>query len=133
LTTITRQTDDDTRHPECTGYCFRGHCSAAVATGGGCSADRQCALGSHCAAHRCVDGPRPTLGETCDGDACDHDLVCIDGRCAPPKPLGASCRGPADCRATCLGATPTTPGSCATRCTDWPPAGYTPPVATATP
>jgi hypothetical protein len=124
LTTAARQIGD-ARHPECKGYCFRGRCTAPVLTGGACAADQQCAAGTHCVAHRCVDGPRPTLGEPCDGSTCDGGLVCIAGRCAPPQDVGAPCTEPAACRATCVGATPDRPGTCATKCSAWPPAGYT--------
>jgi hypothetical protein len=80
-----RHADDarapDRRHEpsECTGYCFRGRCAAPVAAGGACSTDQQCAAGSHCAARRCVEGPRPALGEACDGTTCAGGLVCAPG------------------------------------------------------
>jgi len=132
LATITRQTDD-ARHPECTGYCFRGRCAAPVAVGGDCSADPQCVAGSHCAARRCVAGSRPALGEPCAGASCADGLGCVAGTCVEPKANGEACTQPSDCRATCLGAAPDHPGTCGTRCSAWPPAGYTPPVASATP
>jgi hypothetical protein len=119
LTTATRQIGD-ARHPECSGYCFRGRCTAPVPGGGACAADQQCGAGTHCVARRCVDGPRPTLGEPCDGSTCAGGLVCIAGRCTPPQDIGASCTEPADCRATCVA------GTCATKCSVWPPSGYTP-------
>lgn len=124
LTTATRQIGD-ARHPECSGYCFRGRCTAPVLARGACAADQQCAAGTHCVAHRCVEGPRPTLGEPCDASTCGGGLVCIAGRCAPPQDVGAPCTEPADCRATCVGASPVGPGICATKCSLWPPAGYT--------
>ena len=117
LTTVARQVGDG-RHPECTGYCFRGRCTAPVRAGGACAADQQCAAGTHCVARRCVDGPRPTFGEPCDGSTCADGLVCIAGRCAAPQDVGAACAGPADCRAACVA------GTCATKCSVWPPAGY---------
>jgi hypothetical protein len=119
LTTVARQIGDG-RHPECTGYCFRGRCTAPVPAGGACAADQECAAGTHCVARRCVDGPRPTLGEPCEGSTCDGGLVCIAGHCTPPQDVGASCTEPADCRATCVA------GTCATKCSVWPPSGYTP-------
>src|SRR5581483_11578874 len=84
LATYTRQTDVDARHPECDGFCLKGRCIGSVALGGECSSDRQCAPGAHCTSRRCVDGPRPKLGEACDGTSCDGALVCVDGRCAQP-------------------------------------------------
>ena len=132
LTSFTRQTDD-ARHPECTGYCLRGRCVALAAVGGECSSDMQCAPGNHCASRRCVTGPPPKLGEACDGATCAAGLACVDGKCAPPKKAGELCTQPFECEATCLSPTAEKPGTCGMKCSVWPPAGYTPPVATATP
>ena len=97
LATYARQTDADTRHPECDGFCLKGRCIAAVASGGECSSDRQCGAGSHCASRRCVDGPRPKLGEACEGTTCQGDLVCVDGRCAQARKAGEPCTHPFEC------------------------------------
>jgi hypothetical protein len=129
LATFLRQTDDDTRHPECAGFCLRGRCAPFVSAGGECAADRQCAPGSHCASRRCVAGPRPRLGEACEGSPCNDGLVCSDGRCAPPKKAGEPCTHPFECEATCLSPTADKGRTCGTQCSAWPPAGYTAPVA----
>ena len=128
LVTYTRQTDADARHPECAGFCFKGRCVGAVPPGGECSSDRRCATGSHCASGRCVGGPRPRLGEPCEGTTCAGALACIAGRCAPPKKAGERCTEPFECEATCLSRTAETPGTCGMKCSAWPPAGYTAPV-----
>ena len=67
LATWARETDGDTRHPECAGYCLRGRCTARVALGGECSSSRQCATGTHCASGRCVGGVAQTLAAPADG------------------------------------------------------------------
>lgn len=130
LATFARQTEDP-RHPECAGFCLRGRCTALVAVGGECSGNQQCAAGSHCAARRCIEGPRPALGEACSDTTCADALVCIDGRCAPAKKAGESCTHPFECEASCLSRGPDRPGTCGMKCSAWPPAGYTQPVAPA--
>jgi hypothetical protein len=128
LQTYARQTDDDMRHPECAGFCFRGRCSPFISLGGMCSADQQCAPGSHCASRRCVKGPRPTLGEACEGTTCDGALVCVEGHCSQAKKAGERCTQPFECEATCLSPSSDSPGTCGMKCSAWPPTGYTPPV-----
>jgi hypothetical protein len=130
LATYTRQTDDDARHPECAGYCLRGRCAAFLPRGGTCSSNRQCGPGSHCVSRRCVEGPAPVLGEACEGTACAGGFVCVDGRCAEAKQAGERCTRPFECRGACLGTTAGAPGTCGMKCNAWPPAGYTPPLAT---
>jgi len=128
LATYARQTDYDARHPECAGFCVRGRCAAFISPGGECSSDRQCAAGSHCASRRCVEGPRPTLGEGCEGTTCEGSLVCIAGRCSHARKTGEPCTQPFECEAACLSAAADKPGTCGMKCSTWPPAGYTPPV-----
>jgi hypothetical protein len=128
LATYARQTDLDTRHPECAGFCRRGRCVAFIALVGECSSDQQCAAGSHCASRRCVEGPRPKLGEACDGMTCEDALVCVEGRCSHAKKAGERCTQPFECEATCLSPQADEPGTCGMKCSAWPPAGYTPPV-----
>ena len=69
LATYARETDGDTRHPECAGYCLRGRCTAPVALGGECSSSRQCAAGTQCASGRCVAGVPQTLVAPAHGAA----------------------------------------------------------------
>jgi hypothetical protein len=126
LATYARQTDYDARHPACAGFCVRGRCAAFIPPGGECSSDRQCAAGSHCASRRCVAGPRPTLGEACEGTTCEDPLVCVAGRCSHPKKAGKPCTQPFECEATCLSPAADKPGTCGMKCSTWPPAGYTP-------
>jgi hypothetical protein len=103
LATATRQGDDDPRHPECDGYCFRGRCAAFLAAGGECSLDAQCGPGMHCAARRCVAGRRPSPDK---------------------KKAGEPCMRSSECEAACLASTANAPGTCGMQCSAWPPAGY---------
>jgi hypothetical protein len=127
LTTYTRQTEDDARHPECTGFCLKGRCAAFVAAGGVCRSDKQCNPGSHCAAGRCVEGPNPKLGEACAGTTCAGDSVCLEGRCSPPKRAGETCTRSFECQAMCVSSAGANAGTCGMQCSAWPPAGYTAP------
>jgi hypothetical protein len=131
LETYARQAPDDPRHPQCAGSCRKGRCAAPVAIGGACSASRQCAPGSHCAAGACVAGAPPKLGQPCAQSTCEGDLVCIDGRCAPRRKAGEPCSKPFECEAACLASPTGGAGACGMRCSSWPPAGYTPPRAEA--
>ncbi|HZR81343.1 MAG TPA: EB domain-containing protein [Candidatus Binatia bacterium] len=128
LATYARQTDVAARHPECAGSCLRGRCVAPVAIGGACSSNAQCAAGAHCAAGKCAAGGPPTLGEECRGTSCDDGLACIAGRCAPRKKAGEPCDGASECEAACVRAADGGAGTCGMKCSDWPPAGYTPPL-----
>ncbi len=128
LATYARQSDSDTGHPECAGFCLRGRCVGFAPPGGACSSDRHCAPGSHCASRRCVEGPSPALGEPCGGSTCASDLACIDGRCSEAKKAGELCTHPFECQAACLSPAADKPGTCGMKCSTWPPAGYTPPV-----
>jgi hypothetical protein len=129
LATFARQAEDGARHPECNGFCLLGRCAAFVRVGGECSSHGQCVPGSHCAARRCVDGPPPALGQACGAATCEAPFVCIDGTCAHPKKAGEACRQSLECEAACVSPTADQPGTCGMKCSVWPPAGYTPPVA----
>lgn len=131
LASSARATDLERRHPECAGFCRHGRCAAAAPVGGECSAEQQCSAGNHCASRRCVAGPPPALGEPCAGTSCGDDLVCADGRCAPPKKAGEPCTQSFECEASCLSPTADRPGTCGMKCSNWPPSGYTPPATAA--
>ena len=128
LATYARQTDYETRHPECAGFCLRGRCAAFVASAGACRSNTQCAPGSHCASGRCVEGSPPKLGEACPDTTCAGDAVCVEGKCSPLKKGGEPCTKPFECEASCVIPAGAKTGICGMKCTSWPPAGYTPPV-----
>jgi hypothetical protein len=127
IATYTRQADSDARHPECSGFCFKGRCTALVPPGGACSSSKQCARGSHCASGRCVEGPGPKLGESCEGTTCEGDLRCVDGKCSPLKKAGEPCTRPFECEAACIFPKDSEAGTCGMKCSSWPPGDYTPP------
>jgi hypothetical protein len=91
--------EGDPRHPSCAGICLRGRCLARLADGGACSSSAQCADARHCIAGQCRDAPLFASGSDCASSAeCSSGNLCIDARCTAPKPGGASCRLPFECR-----------------------------------
>lgn len=91
--------EGDPRHPSCEGICLRGRCLAKLAEGGACSGSAQCAGGRNCIAGQCRDTPLFAPDAACSSSAeCAAGNLCIDQHCGAPKPGGASCRLPFECR-----------------------------------
>jgi hypothetical protein len=114
LATFTRQDHLDRVHPECAGYCYRGHCAEAIAEGGACSHDRACAPG-WCSSGKCTRAPRPAMGEAC-GDACAPGARCVKGKCAAPKAERADCEVNEECRGACVHGDGGAAGTCKQSC-----------------
>jgi hypothetical protein len=117
LATFTRQERFERAHPECTGYCRRGHCADAVAEGAACTSDVVCGRG-RCAFGKCTSAPLPVAGEACSG-ACAAGLRCASGKCAAPKAEGEGCSADGECRGACVRADGGTAGTCAKSCMAW--------------
>lgn len=81
------------------GFCDSGRCVPRRTVGEGCAGFGQCDLfgESACAANSiCIATKVAKLGEPCDLTAnalvlCEAPWRCIDDRCAPAKPEGATC------------------------------------------
>ncbi len=90
---------DGPRHPSCDGICLRGPCLAAAAKSGRCHASAVYANGLSCAERKCSDQLLPTLGATCSTPSgCADSAICLDQKCTLPRPGGASCKLPFECR-----------------------------------
>jgi hypothetical protein len=101
------QSGYEEHHPDCSGFCQKGRCTAFVAVGGACLSNAQCAPGTHCALGRCAAGPEPVLALKAGGETCSSAF---------------------ECKGSCLKAEGAAQGVCGMQCNSWPPAGYTPPV-----
>lgn len=117
LATYTRQTDLDTRHPECQGICQLHRCAPPIAEGSACRSALQCGPGRFCVEGVCKAQSDLPEGAQCTTGGCATGLRCVGGRCATPKPTGAVCSNDFECRGACLKATPTAPaGQCGPYC-----------------
>jgi hypothetical protein len=113
LATLSRQDHVDRTHPECAGYCNRGHCEDVVATGGACATERACG-GGHCASGKCTS-TLPAVGEACT-DGCAAGSRCVKGKCVVPRAEGDGCEVDAECRGICVRADGGAAGTCAKSC-----------------
>jgi hypothetical protein len=114
LATFARQDHMERTHPECVGYCNRGHCDDVVAEGGACTHDRACRPG-WCSGGKCTRAPLPSAGEACI-NACAPGARCVKGKCAAPKAAGADCELDAECRGACVRGDGGTAGTCTQNC-----------------
>lgn len=101
---------------ECAGSCHAGRCADAVAAGGMCLSNAQCATGSHCAAGRCVAGAFAALEAPCTGSSCGAGAICRGGTCRALKRSGEACGAPFECLAACNIPAGATTGTCGMRC-----------------
>lgn len=90
---------DDQRHPSCDGSCVKGFCLAKVKEGGTCASTAMCQSGLHCMDGHCSTQSLRQLGQACSINAeCGGGSVCQSGLCGMPKPAGAQCKLPFECR-----------------------------------
>lgn len=110
------RSQDDPRHPACEGRCAGGQCLPIQNAGDRCVVSALCPAGTRCVDGRCDERPLAELGEPCDPTlGCEPGSVCDDGACIVPKPAGAPCQLPFECRAlACAKA----PGEALGRCAD---------------
>lgn len=123
LASYTRQTDLNSNHPECAGYCLAGRCTAFAALNGACSTSKQCEPGQHCGTGRCRQGVFSASDETCSATSCAPDTVCKEGKCVALKAAGEICTSPFECKAACNIPKGAKTGTCGMKCgTSLPPA-----------
>ncbi len=116
LAVYTRQEEVDREHPECTGYCNRGHCAKEVALGAACKSDLPCGPGAHCLSGSCVPGGAARVGEACMSGGCESGARCIDGQCRVRKDQGAACEADTECRGACVVPDGGKHGTCGMNC-----------------
>ena len=107
--------DVGARH-ECTGFCSRSRCQAAVAVGAPCAANVECGDSGHCAAGACVAGAVIPVGGACSDGGCVVGARCTGHVCVAPKDEGAACKSDFECRGSCIGAPA---GTCGMHCPTW--------------
>jgi hypothetical protein len=102
LVSYTRQTDYESAHAECSGYCLRGTCQEFVKAGERCEASAQCEGKAHCIGSVCSEQPLPELGKPCLAGQCAVSGRCIGGTCRAPLTEGQTCRSELECAGGCV-------------------------------
>jgi hypothetical protein len=124
---------DDPRHRDCEGRCFKGQCYPPALVGQECISTAFCQTGLSCVGGRCREKqPLPRVGEACaKTTGCSAGAYCADeGVCALLKGVGEPCSGSFECRAFgCLKPEGAATGVCADPCLVAPPGGSQAPLA----
>lgn len=102
LVSYTRQTDYESSHAECSGYCLRGTCQRFLKLGERCEASAQCEAALRCIGSVCSAEPLPKIGERCASGQCPASARCVEGTCRAPLAEGQTCRSELDCIGGCI-------------------------------
>jgi hypothetical protein len=109
-----QQSQLESAHAECTGFCDRLRCAPLVPMGGACRSNPQCADGG-CAAGKCAPHVLAKAGEACPTGECTGGARCVVGRCLERRGEGRACKTDLECLGACL-KTDGGSGACGKRC-----------------